>query len=348
MKFTKAQFEAHSRKLAMDYGIHIPMAVGYLDRDITHDINVAMDAQPTMITQSNAGIPAYLTNYIDPEMYRIMVTPNKGALILGEKKTGDWTTKSAQFPFVESTGEVTSYGDYNNNGSVGSNVNWMPRQSYHFQTVTIWGELEMEMYGLAKIDEAANLNIASTLAIEKFRNKSYFSGISGLQNYGILNDPNLSTPIAPAATGTGSGTLWATKDGGPIYGDFVLLFQQLVLQSRGLIEMTDAMKFCMSPEISVNLTKTNQYNVNVMDQVKKNFPNATIETAVEYATAGGQLVQLIVPAIEGQSTGYCSFTEKMRAHPVIPDLSSWKQKKSSGTWGAIIKAPLGIAQLLGV
>ncbi len=40
----------------------------------------------------------------------------------------------------------------------------------------------------------------------------------------------------------------------------------------------------MSPEMEVNLTKTNQYNVNVTDQLKKNFPNMRIETAVEYST----------------------------------------------------------------
>lgn len=348
MKLTQAQAQAEIRKVEREYGIVIPMALDYLNKDISGDFEVAMDAQPALVTVSNSGIPAFLSNFIDPEMIRVLVTPNKAAKIFGETKKGDWTMLTTQFPIVESTGEVSSYGDYANNGSVGSNVNWVPRQSYQFQTVTQWGERELEMAGLAKIDYAANLNVASALAMDKFMNKSYFFGISGLQNYGLLNDPALIAPISPAATGTGSGTLWSTKDGAAIYGDIVLLYAQLQVQLRGLVDRDASMVLSMSPEIEVNMTKTNQYNVNVTDQLKKNFPNMRIESAVEYNTGSGQLVQLIVDSVEGQKTGYCAFSEKMRAHPVFVDLSSFRQKKSAGTWGAIVRMPISIAQLLGV
>lgn len=46
---------------------------------------------------------------------------------------------TAQFPVVESTGQVSSYGDYNNNGQVNANVNWVARESYLYQTITQWG-----------------------------------------------------------------------------------------------------------------------------------------------------------------------------------------------------------------
>jgi hypothetical protein len=255
---------------------------------------------------------------------------------------------SAQFPIVESTGEVSTYGDHSNNGSVNSNVNYTARQSYQFQTVTQWGERELEMAGLGKIDYAANLNVASALTMDKFMNKSYFFGIANLQNYGLLNDPSLSTPITPLATGAASGTLWSTKDGAAIYGDIVALYGQLVTQTKGLVERDAAMTLALSPEMEVNFTKTNQYNVNVTDQLKKNFPGLTIKSAVEYATTGGQLVQLIVDSIDGQKTGQCAFSEKLRAHPVVVGLSSFAQKKSGGTWGSIIRMPVAIAQLLGV
>jgi hypothetical protein len=335
-------------KLEREFGVVIPMAQDYLNKDISNDFNIAMDAQPTLVTVSNAGIPAFLTNYIDPEMIRVLVTPNKAAQIFGETKKGDWTTMTAQFPTVESTGEVSSYGDYSNSGSVGTNANWTSRQSYQFQTVTQWGERQLEMAGLGKIDYAAELNIASALTLDKFMNKSYFFGIANLQNYGLLNDPSLITPISPLATGTGSGTLWSTKDGAAIYGDIVALYGKLQAQLRGLVERDAPMTLVMSPEIEVNLTKTNQYNVNVTDQLKKNFPNMRIESAVEYNTTGGQLLQLIVDSVEGQKTGYCAFTEKMRAHPVVIDVSSFKQKKSAGTFGAIVRLPIAIAQMLAV
>ncbi|MDM2960080.1 DUF2184 domain-containing protein [Citrobacter sp. CK202] len=342
------EFQKHYSAASGKYGIILPGAKDYLKPDFAENFQLAMDAQPTMVTANNAGIPAYFTNYVDPELIRVLVTPMKAAEIIGEVKKGDWTTLTAQFPIVESTGETSSYGDFNNNGMTAANVNWVPRQSYHYQTHTRWGERELDMYGAARIGYAAELNVASALVLNKFQNKSYFFGIDGLMNYGLLNDPSLTASITPNATGTGGAVTWSTKDGQAVYDDIVKLYGQLVSQTKGLIERTDSMTLAMSPSAEVNLTKTNMYNVNVSDLLKKNFPNLRIETAVEYSTDAGELVQLIADRLGEQDTAYAAFTEKMRAHAVVVEESSWKQKKSGGTWGAIIRQPLGIASMIGV
>ncbi|WP_248623167.1 DUF2184 domain-containing protein [Citrobacter koseri] len=342
------EFQKHYSAASGKYGIILPGAKDYLKPDFAENFQMAMDAQPTMVTANNAGIPAYFTNYVDPELIRVLVTPMKAAEIIGEVKKGDWTTMTAQFPIVESTGETSSYGDFNNNGMTAANVNWVPRQSYHYQTHTRWGERELDMYGAARIGYAAELNVASALVLNKFQNKSYFFGIDGLMNYGLLNDPSLTASITPNATGTGGAVTWSTKDGQAVYDDIVKLYGQLVSQTKGLIERTDSMTLAMSPSAEVNLTKTNMYNVNVSDLLKKNFPNLRIETAVEYSTDAGELVQLIADRLGEQDTAYAAFTEKMRAHAVVVEESSWKQKKSGGTWGAIIRQPLGIASMIGV
>lgn len=332
-------------------GIELGDFRGYVSPNVAHDINLAMDAQPGLISVSNAGIPAFLANYLDPEVVRVLVSPMKATEIIGEAKKGDWTTLTAQFQVVESTGEVSSYGDYSNNGQSSANVNWVPRQSYHFQTVTRWGEREMEMAGEARIDFAQNMNIASVLTINKAANKIAFFGVAGLDNYGLLNDPSLPAGITPAATGTGSGTTWATKTGDLVYEDIRALYQQLVLQMKGLVERDAKMTLALSPESEVNLTKTNQYNVNVSDQLKKNFPNLRVVSAVEYSAAGTgttELMQLILDDVDGQSTAFVGFTEKLRAHPVFVDLSSFKQKKSAGSWGSIIRRPVAIASMYGI
>jgi hypothetical protein len=85
-----------------------------------------------------------------------------------------------------------------------------------------------------------------------------------------------------------------------------------------------------------------------MTLLKTNFPNMRIETAPEYATASGNLVQLFPDDLEGQRTVDVAFTEKLRAHPVKVELSSFKQKKSQGTWGAIIYRPILIASMIGI
>jgi hypothetical protein len=341
------------RNIAAQRGIHLGAVKGPLSYAVKNQL--AMDAQPSLITTSNSGIPFYLANYFDPDLIEVLVTPNKAAVILGEAKKGDWTTKTAVFPIVERTGEVSSYGDYSENGSAGFNSNFPQRQSYLYQTITQWGELELEMSALARIDAAAQKNIASAIVMQKFENNAYFFGIAGLQNYGLLNAPQLSAPIVPGykTYNTGSGP-WVTNGQvtalpKEVYADIQALFLELVNQSGGLVDMETSMVLAMSPASSVALTATNEvFATNVIDLVKKNFPNIRVETATQYSATAGNTVQLIAENVEGQKTGYCAFSEKLRAHPIIRDLSSFKQKKTGGVWGTIIRQPFAIAQMLGV
>lgn len=329
------------QRLAEDAGIHFPGAMDFIPDGVSHNINVAMDAQPGLITVSNAGIPSYLSNYIDPKVIEVLVAPMKAAVIVGEAKKGDWTTTTATFPNIENTGEVSSYGDYNQNGSVSANANFNTRESYHYQTITQWGEKELEMANLAKLDWASRLNIASALVLNKYQNQTYFFGVSGLKNYGLLNDPALPASIGPSAG------VWSAASADVIYEDIRRIFVQLQVQANGTIDQEAKLVLAMSPTLSVCLNKTNQYNVNVYDQVKKNFPNIRFETAPEYALQAGQLVQMIAEDIEGQETATTAFTEKMRAHAIVRNTSSFLQKKSQGSWGTVIFRPFAIASLLG-
>ena len=251
------------------------------------------------------------------------------------------------FPVVESTGETSSYGDYSENGVAGVNSNFPQRQSYHYQVMTQWGERELERAGLARIDWANRMNIASVLTLNKFQNKTYFFGVAGLQNYGLLNDPNLSAAIVPT-TKTAGGTTWAVATALEVLADVQKLYKQLQTQAGGLVQLDTKMTLAMSPTSEVALTKTTEFNVNVSDILKKNFPGLTIKTAPEYTTTSGELVQLIVDEVEGQRTADTAFTEKLRAHPIVVQSSSFKQKKSQGTWGTVIFRPAFIAQMLGV
>ncbi len=348
-------------RLAHLKGIHFgPEVVGFMFPDRTKDeasnlamdIRMAADAQPSLITTSNSGIPAYLANYIDPKLIEVLVAPNKAAQIFGEVKKGDWTTLTTTFPMIEHTGETSSYGDWNQNGSTSANANFPQRQSYHYQTMTQWGERQLEMAALAKIDWASRLNIASAIVLDKFQNQTYFFGIAGLQNYGLLNDPTLSAALTPGVK-VASTPLWVsggvvTATANEVYTDIQSLYTKLVTQANGLVDQNTPTVLAMSPTSAVALTATNSFNVNVSDLLKKNFPNIRFETAPQYATTAGQLVQLIATSIEGQETGYCAFTEKMRAHAIVKDTSAFKQKKSQGSWGSIIFQPFAIASMIGV
>lgn len=304
--------------------------------------NFVCDAQPDMVTVSSGGIPAYLTNYFDPEVVRILLTPMKAAQIAGgEVQKGSWLTESATFISLEQVGETSAYSDYGNNGMANVNVNFPTRQSFVFQSIANWGEMEAERYGLARVAYANEVQGAVNLALMKFQNKSYFFGISGIKCYGLLNDPALPASLQATAGG------WSPLTGDQVYEQIRLIYERLVFQSRGLVDASTPMTLALPPAVETTLHKTNQYNVNVYDQIKHNFPNIRIETAVEYETSSGNLVQLIANSVEGKRTVECAYNLKMRAHAVIPALSSWAQKRSAGTFGTVFYRPFLVASMLG-
>lgn len=340
-------------RLAMDWGIHLA-AREFLPENAGERARVAMalDAQPTSITAVNAGVPSFLLNYVDPEVVRILQAPNEGANILGEKKTGSWTTRTAFFPVAENSGRVAAYGDDNQDGMSGANMNWPQRQSFHFQTVIKYGDLEVDMAAEAKINWVSELQTSAASTLDKFMDYIYHFGVAGLVNYGILNDPNLPAAVTATTKDSTGGTTWGTTGAyaspNEIFNDFQILFYDLVTRSAGRIKSKGAMTFACSPSREAALLSTNAFGLSAMKLIKDAFPNLTIKTSARYTVSGVETAQLIADKFDGKQTGYCSFTEKMRDHRVIPDLSSFKQKKTAGAWGAIIRYPVAFAQMTSI
>ncbi len=337
---------------------------GYVADEVRHNYRLAMDAQPSLATSSNAGVPAMLTTLIDPQVYEILFAANKAAEILGEVRKGTWVDDTAMFPVVEHVGEVTSYGDFNDAGHAGANTNWPQRQSYLFQVIKEYGDRELERAGLARINWASEIDKAAATILNKFSNLTYFFGVLGLQNYGLLNDPNLPASLTPTTKASPAvGNTWFTASGGPnctaneVYNDVIQLYEQLVVQTAGLVSKDTKLTLAMSPGSEVALTFTNTYNVNVNDLLKKNFPQIRIVTAVQYGAlsasnpqgvATGNMMQMIADNIEGQKTGESAFNEKMRSGVVVRALSSYKQKVTGGTWGSIIRMPVAFVSMVGI
>lgn len=333
----------------------------YLTEEMKRDFHIALDAQPTLQTDPNSGIPVFLTTMIDPQVYKVLYSANKGADILGEQKKGTWLDTTAMFPITENTAETSAYGDFDENGLTSVNVNFPQRQSFLFQIIKQYGEKEMEQAGLGKVNWVSELDASAALGLNKFANFTYFFGVAGLQNYGLVNDPGLSAPIAPSLKAYG-GNAWISggvvvATANEIFADIQSLFIVLVNQSNGLIDAESKVVIAMSPQSAIALTATNSFDVNVRDLLKENFPNIRFETAVQYGAlsavnpqgqAGGNYVQMIAEDVEGQKAGYCAFNEKMRSHKIIAGLSSWKQKVTAGTWGAIIRQPMAFAGMQGV
>jgi hypothetical protein len=344
-------------------GYFNPGAVDWAKLDYDGSL-LAEDAQPTLSTTPNSGIPAFLTTIVDPSIITILFSPNKAAEIFGEVKKGDWLMDTALFPIVEYTGEVSSYGDDNENGSLGLNTDFPNRQSYHYQIIKQYGDRAVERADLARIAWVSELEKACIAILNKFQNLTYFFGVSGLLNYGLLNDPRLPASLSPTPKAAG-GVTWFTATGAPnataneVYNDIVAIYQNAVINAGGNIEieMTNPMVLAMATVVQQALTFTNSFGITVRGMLEQSYPKMKFDSAVQYGAlsatnpqgiAGGNEVQLIVSNIGGQETGYCAFTEKLRNHRIIPSMSSFKQKATQGTWGAIIKQAFAISSMIGV
>lgn len=334
----------------------------YATPEMRMDRTVAFDALPALQTTASGGIPAMLTMTIDPSVLTVRFTPTKAAEIFGEQKKGDWLQDTIAFGVIEHTGEVSSYGDFNNNGTTGVNANWPQRQNYLYQTTSEYGERELGRAGLAGIDLAAEKDNAAANVMGRFENTGYFFGVQGLQNYGLLNDPALYAPLTPATKAAG-GTGWQTVSGAPNgtpnenFNDVMAMYAQLQAQTGGLIEATDRIVLALSPTSAVSLGYINQFNLQFGDALKRQFPNMRIVTAVQYGkqsaqnpqgNAAGNMMQMIAETVDGQDTGFCAFSEKMRSHNLVTDMSAYKKKWSGGLWGAVIRQPYAIVSMVGI
>lgn len=322
-----------------------------MDEFMAHDAVTPNNyVQPTLVTQPNAGILAMLSTYIDPKLIEVLLSPLKAEEIYGVTKKGDWVTQTAAFGMVEMTGEAASYGDFNQAGRSDFNVNWPQRQSYNFQTFTEWGDMELERYALARIDAAARKNLSSANTLNRLMNLIYFYGVPNLQNYGGLNDPSLAAALTPATKAAG-GTSWQNALPTEILADIQALFASLQQGTHGTggnLELDTAMTLGLHPVTEVYLANTNAFGLTAMEMIRKVFPKLKVVSAVQYLSGSTYSCQLIVDEILGQRTAECAFNEKMRAHRIVPDTSSFRQKKSAGCWGTIIYRPIGIASMAGI
>jgi len=249
---------------------------------------------------------------------------------------------------MEFTGQTEAYGDNANAGSSDTNYNWASREPYLFQTIITYGDLEAAVTALAKINLAKDKQLAAANIIDIDQNKFYMLGVAGLQNYGLLNDPQLTATINPATKAAG-GVLWSVATTKEKYDDCLLLFQRLVNQLNGNVDKDSKLKLCMSPALAVDLGSATDFNVSVLDMLNKYFSNLTIVTAPEYYNVStGETMQFIAEEVMGMPTGKLAFTEKIKAGRIVLDLSSAKQKFTAGTVGYIGYIPAGIAQMRGM
>jgi hypothetical protein len=350
-----------SRGLILPPGQRMLLPDDWEKNPSVYDAVMGMDA--AMVTEPNAAIPSILTTTIAPDIIRVVFAPLAMADIMGgEQKRGNWLSETELFPVVEAVGEVSSYGDFSNNGNTGVNFNYPAFQNYLFQTFVNYGERETERAGLLNINYVTELQGAAAMMLNRFSNLTYAYGLAGLQNYGLLNNPYLAAYMAPALKAWG-GTTWF-NNGSPaatateVYNDILAVVESIITNTNGAIDMDADMTLVLAPQSALATKFTNAFGVSVALLLKEGFPNMKIKIAPQYGaktasnTQGysptGNVFQIIVNTVDGQKVAYPAFSEKLRAHKLIAKSSSWEQKFTSGTWGTILRLPFAVGGMIGV
>lgn len=301
---------------------------------------IAMDAYEggAALTTPNAGIPAMLTTFLSPKWIEFYTSPIRIAEAYEEKQFGDRTTTNIAIPTFELYGEASSYGDFNDNGMSNSNENYEYRQPYAYQTNIKIGEIAEERAAAARFSLVEREIQSTSLTLNKTQSAIYLNGVTGLKNYGTLNDPSL----LPGTVGQN----WATLTTLQLFSEFRKLFSQLVSQSKGIVKEDDAMTLVLSPVMRSALLEPNEFGWNALSKIKEVFENLKIVAVPEYSTAAGEVVQLSKDDYMGQRTVHLGFVDKLRTHKVEVKTSGFLQKRSQATIGAIIYYPVLVANML--
>lgn len=334
---------------AREGGFIFPGARGWINtRDTAHMQELAQDA--ALITTPNSGVPAEFLAYIDPMVIEILTAVRNARKIFPEVKKGDWTTPYFKFRVQEYTGVTTPYSDYADGGVAGVNENWPSREQYIFQTTIKYGDLETDMASVAKMNLASEKQKAAARIIDIDANRFYLFGVEGKEIYGLLNDPNLNASITPGTAAGGSDTEWTEKTADEIYADVLSLAASLRQNSQGNINEDTPLVLVLSPQSNAQLGKINTYGLSVRQMLKNEFGTRLdfVELPELYNATSGSTIMLIAKEILGIPTAQLGFGVKYRAGRVVPELSSFKQKISASTYGAVVYYPFAIATMEGV
>jgi hypothetical protein len=301
------------------------------------------------VLDPNATVPAYMRTYANPRIIEVLTAERAYRKIAPEVKNGDFTTAFTQFRSIEFTGDTTPYGDYDGNGVSGVNTAFPVREQYRFQTTIKVGDLEQKMNAEAKIDLFAEKQKSAAINIDIAFNKYALYGVAGKAVYGLLNDPSLNAAITPIVVNS-TQTKWDDKTANQEMNDLNKLVASLYTQAAGHIDDSTRTKLLVSPATLAAMNKLNDYGVSVKKMIADTYPNMTVVVVPELynATLETSTMILLADEILGQPTVEFGYADKYYAHEIVRDLSSWKQKVSAGTYGAIVQLPFAIGSMTGI
>lgn len=304
----------------------------------------------------NVGAPAQFYNVLSPNTINILYDKLAASNILPLRKEGTFADETLSVCVREFTGGTTAYNDFSRGVTSDINTSYPMREQYRFKTGVVYGDLEVEKSTAARISLAAAKQESAAFAMAVTENKVFCRGVEHKQTYGLLNDPNLNSPISAlnANINGEQKTKWTDKDKDPvgcanhIANDILAAFNELVGNNGGHIDPLTPMKLVLSQKRAAFLDRTNNYGKTVREIVKNSIPNLEVVTLPECSMAEGERLYLICSQVLGQEAGYLGFTDQLRVSPVIVEDTYKYQSFSGGTWGCILTQPNLVSIVTGI
>lgn len=311
-----------------------------------------MDAAVAGITTPTVTTPIQFLQYWLPGIIEVVTAAKEADAIMGIDFVGNWHDESIVQTILERTGQAVPYGDHTNIPFSSWNANYEIRDIVRFEEGIQVGVLEEARAGAMNISSQTEKRAAAAESLDIERNNIAFFGYNEGNNrtYGFLNDPNLPSFVSVAA-GAGSLTTWASKTYEEITADIRTAFAALRTQTGNLFKPErDSAKLVLSVAVMEYLNVENQFGKSVYDFIKQNYPNTTIESAVQLdaANGGANVFYLFAEQINGKPVLRQLGVDRFRLIGAEKKAKVFLEDYSNATAGVLVTQPIGIVRYTGV
>lgn len=337
------------------------------NRVIDQMISCAMDSNDVGLTPaplpglSPYSVPTpvqFLQNWL-PGLVRYLTAARMIDELTGISTVGSWEDDSIVQGTLEPMGTAFPYGDYDNVPFSSWNLTFTQRKVVRFELGLMVGILEEARAARVRVSSSGEKRANVAVALEIQRNRVGFYGYndgSG-QTYGFLNDPALPAYITAAATGSGGGTAWSTKDFIAITADIRQMVAAVQVQGQGRIDvkktpMTLAIPLTADQYLSVT---TSLGGYSVQQWLQETYPNIRVMAVPELvdANGGASAAYLYAESVDdGGTDDGRTFIQvvptKFNALGVERRSKQYVEDYSNATAGVMVKRPFAVYRLTGI
>lgn len=311
-----------------------------------------MDAAVAGITTPTVTTPIQFLQYWMPEIIETVTAAREADAILGIDFVGEWHYETIVQTILEKTGQAVPYGDHTDIPLASWNTNFETRDIVRFEEGLQVGTLEEARAGAMNISSQAQKRAAAAESLDIERNNVAFFGYNASTNktYGLLNDPNLPSYVT-VATGAGSATTWSSKTYAEITADIRTAMAALRTKTGNLFKPErDRAKLAIAVACMEYLNVENSLGKSVYDFIKQNYPNVTIESAVQLdaANGGANVFYLFAESINGQSVIKQLGVERFRLIGAEKRAKVFVEDYSNATAGVLVTQPIGVVRYSGI